>query len=100
MVPYLLGLLTIRHFSSLSVRSETVGCAFVTQPMRFYRPVCLGIILIYKPHHINLQIKSKFNNDNQLTISVSGSPKNRIKHVLICHGSATRYRSEMEMQVS
>ena len=37
MVPY--GLLTIRHFSSPSVRSETVGCAFVTQPMRFYRPV-------------------------------------------------------------
>ena len=29
-----------------------------------------------------------------------GSPKNRIEHVLICHGSATRYQSETEMQVS
>ena len=60
----------------------------------------VGIILIYKSHRINFKIKSKFYNDSQLTISVSGSPKNRIEHVLICHGSATRYRSEMEMQVS
>ena len=60
----------------------------------------IGIILIYKPHRINFQIKSKFYNDSQLTISVSRSPKNGIEHVLICHGSATRYRSEMEMQVS
>ena len=30
----------------------------------------------------------------------SASPKNRIEHVLICHGSATRYRSETEMQFS
>ena len=59
-----------------------------------------SIILIYKPPRINFQIKSKFHNDSQLTISVSGSPKNRIEHVLICHGSATRYRIEMEMQVS
>ena len=60
----------------------------------------VGIILINKPHRIDFQIKSKFYNDSQLTIYVSGSPKNRIEHVLICLGSATRYRSEMEMQVS
>ena len=33
----------------------------------------IGIILIYNPHRINLQIVSKFENDSQLTISVSGS---------------------------
>ena len=60
----------------------------------------IGIILIYKHHRINFQIKSKFYNDSQLTLYVSGSPKNRKEHVLICHGSATRYRSKMEMQVS
>ena len=37
------------------------------------------LVLIYKLHRINFQIKSKFYNDSQLTISVSGSPKNRIE---------------------
>ena len=35
-VPYLFDLFTIRHFSLTSVNSESVGYAFVAQPLRFY----------------------------------------------------------------